>query len=104
MDGCLLVSTQIGIKGTKAKTMGKGHGARNLRELHALMTFTVMVRRHKKDILSTLPPKHRVIRNIDLLEYQGMDEAEKAQVGETSHGIYCLVCYRWCIMHDAFLS
>lgn len=71
---------QVGIKGTKTKAMGKGHGARNLRELHALMTSTVMVRRRKKDILTTLPPKHRVIRNIDLMEYQGMDEADKAQV------------------------
>jgi len=46
-----------------------------------MMKASVMVRRQKKNILTNIPPKHRVIRSIDLMEtYETLEREEQAQV------------------------
>ena len=40
---------------------GEFKGASNSKELHVMLTGTIMIRRLKKDVLSQLPPKIRQV-------------------------------------------
>lgn len=67
------------------KTFYDSSGASNLKQLHELLTATIMIRRNKKDVLKELPDK---IRTVIPLEYNSasdrakMDKEIKALKGE----------------------
>lgn len=59
------------------------NGHSNVQELHLLLKGTVMIRRLKKDILSQLPPKERVLVTVDV-ESDGARREMKAILIEIS--------------------
>ena len=52
-------------EGQQGKFGWDARGAMHLKELHALITHRVMIRREKKEVLTELPDKIRMVINIE---------------------------------------